>query len=148
MAGNPVSSTCSWLHVGSAQCDDTEKLFFLICRRQLTRQSKWRGILVHPPHLNVPYSTSLERRPSVVFPHWIFYCAEPQASHFVCVSQASRMDDISLTIPQMLAAFWAACLLLMGLFWFLTKCKYVVLLSASSQKMKNNAFDTVSRILT
>jgi hypothetical protein len=32
----------------------------------------------------------------------------------------------------------------MQLFWFLAKCKYI---PALSQKMKNNAFETVSRIL-
>lgn len=65
---HPVSSTCSWRRVGSAQCADAEGSW---------PDKASGGHLGCPPHLNVPHSTvpcypSLECRPAVVFPHWSF----------------------------------------------------------------------------
>lgn len=125
-AGSPVSST--------AEVCWYRKVIFTYLRRQLTRQSKWRGPSVCPPHSrSACYRPRVQRAvQSQKLPAW-FLSVRPVGWR-------------TLIVPQRLAAFWVACLLLMELSWFLTKCKEVVL-PASSQKMKNNAFDIVSRIL-
>lgn len=127
-----VKGTALWhqvvaFFVFSVKWDDTEKLLFPVCRRQLARLQwprKWRGISrdsgplpLNVPYLTVPCCPSPECWPSIILSQWKFIMQSHKLPVFLVLVRPVGWTASHL-VPQMLAALCAAFLLLLELFCF------------------------------